>query len=635
MRRPSTPKKRSTVSRRVKPRTTVDPTRLALAALERIRTVVSKSGQGSRLGEPLSMKELAAQTTLLAGNELPPSYFAAMRVASQIGAPVEFLDAAAMGEASHKMALDLGKEAARFLPFATQGELVFCFDKLYSRKRKTSEGVVADEELPVYALEDRAVRLFAHNFAEWLDGVADEREEAVEKAAKLPRSLKRLLYELGFRFEFPLVGRVQTGDVEAIEWLIGEPLARRVREDTDRLFDATGRASLSLNVDEFSLTCALRTGTFVFDAEQVFRWLRKFRDENFFGDTTTPPSHADRTRDLRRAPREAPLVQRGAMQVPSLGATRYAFVAASGSSPSDFYLLGRGAGAKGDRATVILHVVDGQVATARTLDERLDTFHVTPEGTIWGLSGSSAVRVTGGASRVFRLTRPTLGKAAWSGIGGGGDRVLVWGAGALLVLDGEEFVPFAPDAQLDSGELVVQVVAHRHRIAMLVCGSEMGAIARFDSVGWEPIGEDEVVEGELADFDVSHGSPGAAFVLDRAGNVWRVSNGRPHEIPIDWSAAAFTTDGGARRRLHGIRSQDSALFLASDGGVVVMPAEGTSVFYRSPNARAPMRIVRVGPSPSLDALSTTSGASGVVALGGGHAWVWGDGDFHVLDLREW
>src|SRR5947209_4285485 len=104
------------VTRSLKPRSNVDPTRVALAALERIRTVLVRSGYKDRLGEPLSMKELAAQAQLL-GTELPPSYVAAMRVASKIGEPTNFLESQEMEAEAKQISAFGGEEAKRYAPF--------------------------------------------------------------------------------------------------------------------------------------------------------------------------------------------------------------------------------------------------------------------------------------------------------------------------------------------------------------------------------------------------------------------------------------------------------------------------------------------------------------------------------------
>ena len=280
----------------MKPRSNVDPSRVAVAALERIRTVLVKSGHQERLGQPLTMKELAAQAAVL-GSELPPSYVSAMRVASKIGDPDLFLLATPMNEEARKLEAS-GEEAKRYAPFCRTHDKLICFDKGTAKKVVQ---VRHQGELPVVEYESGSFTPVAAHFGEWLDMVADAREESVENAAKMPQRLKRLLYELGFRFEYPVVGRLETGDLEAMEELIGRELAGTVRGEVDRLFDSSGKASLTLNVDEFTLAVSLRTGIYVFEAEDVFRWLRFFRDENFFNDTVHAATHPDNVRDLRRA----------------------------------------------------------------------------------------------------------------------------------------------------------------------------------------------------------------------------------------------------------------------------------------------------------------------------------------------
>jgi hypothetical protein len=111
----------------MRPRSNVDPTRVALAALERIKTVLVKSGYQDRIGEPITMKELAAQSQHL-GTELPASYVAAMRVQSKIGDPEMFLSSAEMAIEAERIAHFGGEEAKRYAPFCkTQGNVI-CFD---------------------------------------------------------------------------------------------------------------------------------------------------------------------------------------------------------------------------------------------------------------------------------------------------------------------------------------------------------------------------------------------------------------------------------------------------------------------------------------------------------------------------
>lgn len=618
------------VTRSIKPRSNVDPTRVALAALERIRTILVKSGHQDRLGDPISMKELAAQAGLL-GTELPPSYVAAMRVASKIGEPEVFLGSDEIAKHAKIIHDRGGEEAKRYAPFCRSREKIVCFDKGSGKRQITA--VRHQGELPIIEWEDGATNPVAAHFGEWLDMVADAREESVETAAKMPQRLKRLLYELGFRFEYPVVGRCETGDVEAVVELIGGELAQTVRADVDRLFDSSGKASLTLNVDEFTVAVSLRTGIYVFEAEDVFRWLRWFRDENFFSDVVTVPSHPDNVRDLRRAPREPPLVQRGVMHVPLLSAARLVFRAASGASASDFYLLGRTASTSETAPSVVLHVIDGSVATTHNVDEPLNDVFVARDGQMWGLTTTHAVRLGGGRSHAYPLQRPTHGRPWWYGIGGAGERVLVWGSGALLEFDGNGFVPFEPDAMLDDSESVVSLAAHGLRISMLVCGDHMGAVARFDSVQWQPITEDQVIEATLADLDVWRG---ASYVLDREGTVWKVDQGPPRPIGLPARQQAFLAEGGQPRPLYGVRAYDGGFLLASNGGCVAV-GSGDPVFHAIAGGRDPVRLARVGALDSSGAPESDAAArdTGVLALSGPNAWIWRNGAFTVLDMHEW
>lgn len=635
----------------IRPRSNVDPTRVALAALERIKTVLVKSGHQDRLGYPLAMKDLAAQAQAL-GTELPPSYVAAMRVASRIGDPEAFLDPGAMAVEAERIVSFGGEEAKRYAPFCRTPETIVCFDKGAGQRLGAAQR--HEGELPIVEWRDGNANPIAAHFGEWLDIVADAREESVESAAKMPQRLKRLLYELGFRFEYPVVGRLETGDVAAIEELIGGELARNVRGDVDRLFDSSGKASLTLNVDEFTLAVSLRTGIFVFEAQDVFRWLRYFRDENFFSDAVREPSHPDNVRDLRRAPREPPIVQRGVTFVPLMPAQRHVFRSASGISSTDFYLLGRTASTSERAPSIILHVVEGVVATSHRVDEPLNDLYVARDGTMWGLTTTHAVRFSGGRVQSFPLSRPTHGRPWWYGIGGGGDRVLVWGAGALLEFDGGGFVPFEPDAMLDDSESVVALSAQGLRIAMLVVGDRMGAVARFDGAQWMPIGEDQVIDATLADLDWWRGT---SYVLDRDGGVWKVDEGPPRPVHYPSQHQAFLAEGGTPRPLHGVRAHDGGLLLASDGGVVALGA-GDPVFHAvhaGHPSRDPVRLVRVAPRTTAE-IEAAPREVGIVALSGGNVWVWRNGrnattstetsrnpekdaregaGFHPVDMREW
>jgi hypothetical protein len=621
------------VTRSLRPRSNVDPTRVALAALERIRTVLVNSGRQDRLGEPLSMKELATQAQLL-GTELPPSYIAAMHVSSKIGDPEVFLTSGEMESDAALIVTDGGDEARRYIPFCRAPDRWVCFDKGGGKRLVSS--LRHQGELPIVEWSDGSATPVAAHFGEWLDSIADAREESIESAARMPPNLKRLLYELGFRFEYPVVGRLETGDIDAVVDLIGPELAATIRANVDRLFDSSGKASLTLNVDEFTLATSLRTGIYVFEAEDVFRWLRTFRDENFFSDAVVPPSHPDQVRDLRRAPREPPLVQRGVLQVATLPATNVVVRAVSGKSSSDFYLLARTASTKERAMSLILHVVEGAATAAHRLEEPLNDLHVAQDGSLWGLTTTHAVLVAGGRSQTFPLQRPSHGRPWWYGIGGRGDRVLVWGAGALLEFDGQGFVPFEPDAHLDPNESVIALHALPPvrgpgglRLSMLVCGDHVGAVARFESQQWEPITDNQVIDASLADLDVWRET---AHVLDRDGGVWRIDQGPPRAVPLSSYDEAFLDETGTPRPLYGIRAYDGGILLASNGGVIAVGA-GEPLFHAVPNGREPTRLVRVGWRSPVGAAGDSDSA--VVALTGPNAWVWQNGTFHVVDLHEW
>jgi hypothetical protein len=552
----------------------IDASRLALAAVERIKTVYARTARLDRMGQPITMRELAARAALL-GHAMPPSYVATLRFASSIGEPEALLSAMEMARAA---------------------------------------GEIARTTHP---------RPIAHNFGEWLDTVADEREEKIASAAVIPQALRDLLLELGFRFDDPIVGRLETGDVRSVEDLLGVERTREVRGTTDRLFDSSGKASLTLNVDEFTLAVSLRTGIYVLEADEVFRWLRSFRDENFFGEPNRRPSHPDVVRDLSKAPREPPLVLRGVVEVATLAARRHTFRAASGRSVDDFYLLGRTSSTSDRAPSIVLHVVRGQVRDAHALDEPLNDLYVTDEGVMWGLSLSgTAVRFSTGIARSFSLHGPERGRPWWYGIGGDGERVFVWGAGALLEFRGDGFVPFTPEANLTDSESVISLWAARREIQMLVCGDRVGAVARFDGKKWLAIPEKHVLDGMLADLDVWRA---IGIVLSRSGDVWRVDEGPPRPVIWDKRQQAFIAESGAPRPTYAVRGYDGGAMLASDGGIVVVGA-GEPIFY-SAGLRGPARLARVG--------TGTDASVGIVAMCGPNAWLWRNGALEVLDVREW
>jgi hypothetical protein len=610
----------------------VDPTRLALAALERVKTVLTRTGKLDRFAEGATPREMQAREALL-GRALPPSYDATMRVSATFGGPEKVLDAAGM-KSAHEMLVREGADWERYVPFCLYSvagaRRTICFD----REIEETGG-----ELGVIEWTQNGVRFLAPHFGDWLDLVADSREEEIERSASIPMGLRKLLVQLGFSFDDPIVGRLETGDVAAIQELVGAATARDIRGHVDRLFDSSGKASLTLNLDEFTVAVSLRTGIFLFEAEDVFRWLRSFRDENFFGDSVKHPTHPDQVRDLRKAPREPPLIQRGITQVAVQPARKYTFRSASGKSADDFFLLGRThsiADAGKAASSLVVHVVKGEVKDVHAVPEPLNDLYVTTDGTLWGLShAGTAVRFAGGTARSFPLERPTRGRAWWYGIGAGGDRVLVWGAGALLEFDGGRFEPFLPDAGLLGEVNVIALWASKREVAMLVCGDHFGAVARFDGKQWIPIGEDHVIDTTLADLDVWRG---IAIVLARDGRVWRIEGaGAPRPVKWDRGQEAFLVEG-VPRNCHAVRGFDGGAMVASDGGVIIV-GSGDPVFYDAGNTTEPARIARVGAStrregPPGPRGQESSNESALVAMCGPNARMWMNGGFSVIDLTS-
>ena len=616
------------VTKSTKLRATVDATRLAVASHERVLSVLARKGKKPE--PPATAQEVADRERILR-RPLPASYRAVVERSDGLGPGEKLLDAEAMVKKKK------GIDDAALIPFCEgKDHELFCFD----RKAEVEGG-----ELPVHSWRAGKGQQVAKSFAAWLDSVADRMEDDLASAAEVPRSLRSLLGQLGFAFEDPIVGRLETGDVQAIEELIGSQLAAEVRGPHHRLFDTSGKASLTLNLDEFSLAVSLRTGIYVLPAEDVFRWLRWFRDENFFGEGPSSPSHPDRVRDLRRAPREPPLVLRGVLTVSALPSPRHTFRAASGVSARDFHLLGRTAstGPRGPSGgtggtSLLLHVVNGVVQSAHAIDQPLSDIHVAADGAIWGLvaghaggAGGTAIRFTAAGARAFALPRPARGRTWFYGIGSAAGRLVAYGAGSLLQFDGTSFVPFQPNAHLEPEESVVALAGGTRDLAMLVCGEHVGAVARFDGRKWLPIEEGDVLDEAPVHMDVWRQT---AMVLGRDGRMYRVeSGGPPRPVPWDASHEAFRTEAGTARALYEVRGFDGGAILASDGGVIVVGA-GDPVFYATPDSNDRAHLSRVGGGTGGPA-ARTAGDVAVTVCCGPHVWLWENGAMSVLDMRAW
>jgi hypothetical protein len=165
----------------------------------------------------------------------------------------------------------------------------------------------------------------------------------------------------------------------------------------------------------------------------------------------------------------------------------------------------------------------------------------------------------------------------------------------------------------------------------------MGAVASFDGREWIPIGEESVLDGQLVDMDVWRG---IALVLDKNGDIHRVERGSHRKVALNRAAHAFTTESGVQRPFHAVRGYDGGTLLASDGGVIAVGA-GEPVYHSAKDGRERTRLFRVG-GRSLQLASKVSrveasdiGETGIVATSGPNVWLFRDGSFQVLDMREW
>lgn len=596
----------------------VSPVRMALAAVRRIREVGFRLERKASIDQGVGAKELAAREAVV-GRQLPPSYVAVLRHVTELGAPEELLDAAAMS--LQQQELRRHPSGTRHLPFALSDGKLLCFDL---RGENAKGG-----ELPVVAWNKGYGVAVARNFAEWLDALADRREDRLAAAANVPPRLKALLIELGFGFPRGLAAEVETADSDAVEALVGEDTVDALLADGS-LYDSTGKALLSLQLDDFSMRVRLREGFVDVVAEDVFPWLRTFRDEDFFADAPLPVEDEDlenqvtqihlpsQVRDLRRAERRQPPRERGVVTLLSLAAQRHTFLDATGNEHDGVYLLGRVVGAL---RSLILRIEGNKVASARYVDEALTRIHLADDGALWALGGTYAHRFHGFEQERFALIRPTEGPTNWLDLGGDGERVLVWGAGALLAFDGKSFVPFAPDLALHPAETVLAVEPRDDSIAALVAREGFGAIAHFDGDRWLPIVEDSLVHGAPLDL---HTFAGQEWVLEAQGAIYTQSgDAAPRLVPLSRTAPAFSDGAGKPRPLYELLPGRLGLLMASQGGFLFAPSGAEATFYRGQGEHLRARLCHVGGSAGL-----------TLALLGGAVWQQLAGAFHPLDLGQ-
>ncbi len=582
----------------------LDPLRLTMAAIDRIRGVAEKSGRLDRMGLPLGDDARAVLVAL--EPRLPESYLAALREHQSFAGDEELYAPDRI-----RVALDevtrLGFDAARYFPIGALHGATVAFDR----------GVEAQPaEWAVVALRGGgSVGALADSFAHWMDAIADEREEQLAFALSMPDRLSRILVELGFRpSPDRIVYHVDTSDEDALALLLGARAMREARGASGRLFDATGRAHLTFDAFDFSLIVALRVGERVFTADDVFRWFRAFRDEDLMGrEGGGPPSHPDRVRDMRRADPEIAAPLRGAFAMHAMPLPGRELIGGAGLHADAFFAVARSR----EGHSVVYTVEQGKLKRAQRTAEAVHHVHVTASGELWATGETQAIRFAGGSAKAFPIR--ALNHRAPRGIVG--DQPLVWGPDFVAGFDGDRFPPFQPQPALTSEEEVRGLVARGGAVYMLVVGEMVGAVACFDGTAWLPVTEEHMMDGDLVAIDADDS---ARYVLDARGQVFRSELGMPRALPLNFGHEAFVQDSRERRPLYDVKATAWGFVFATNGGIICSRDEDT-VFYEAPNTDAPARVERLGTEPDSPLL---------VAIGP-HLWVWDGGVPTIVDTRKW
>lgn len=589
----------------------LDPVRLAVAAMDRIRSVAKKSGRIERMGLPISAE--ARAEVLALEPSIPPSYLAALAEHATVGGSEIFYGPDAIRAAMRDLPRR-GADAARYFPFGELHGGIVSFDRV---PREDSQAAPPGEWAVVALHPSGRVDPISETFAHWLDSIADEREEQIAFALSLPDPLLRVLTDLGFR---PNVERIRylldSSDEEALTMLLGARAMREASGTSGRLYDATGKAHLVLDAYDFSLTVTLRVGERVFQADEVFRWLRSFRDEDLLGrhDANAAPSHIDRVRDLRKAEPEAATAIRGTFAMHALPAPDREFVSGAGGSADMFWVAARAR----EGYSLLYTVEKGTLRRAQRSPHTIHRLHMTQHGELWASGDTHAIRFAGGSAKAYLIR--SAESSAPRGIVG--DQPIIWGSDFVAGFDGDRFGPFEPQPQLTPpDEQVRGVVTRGHEVFMLVCGELVGAVAWFDGTRWVPIEEAQMIDGDLVALD---SDDHARYVLVADGQVLRVEIGMARAIPLPFGSEAFVTDARERRPLFDVKITAWGVVFATAGGIICCRDDDTT-FYEAPNCDATARLERLG----------NEADSPLLACVGPHLWVWDGGVPTIVDTRKW
>ena len=559
-----------------------------------------------------------------------------MRVASKIGEPEAFLDAQRDGRRGAKDRRVGGEEAKRYAPFCgrSRARLVLLRQGRGKRSSGDRTGRAARSSSGRRRPRTSSRRTSASG-STWSPTRARSRSRA---RRTMPQRLEALLYELGFRFD--VSGRRAPRDGRRR----GDRGAHR-RRSSRATFAATSTASSTRAARRRSRS----TSTSSRSPSRCARASSSSRPRTSSAGSVTSatrtssatssamPSHPDNVRDLRRAPREPPLVLRGVLHVAAAVGEAHVFRAASGASadgllPARAHRVDERARAEprsSTSSTAIVHERAHDRRAAQRSPRRARRHDVGPRRTTARASASPA-----GTAQRFPLAAPDA-RARRGGTASAAAAIasLVWGAGALLEFDGTRFVPFEPDAHARrrasrSSRSPRPARASRCSSA----ASTVGAVARFDGRKWQPITEDHVIEATLADLDVWRGvayrarSRGRRLDrVERAGSRGRCVVG--HDAPgvphRSGHAAARSTRCAASTA-----ARSSRATAASSPS-----AAAIRVFHAAPGAtRAARASSRVG-SSTRRVRASDRRASRHRRARGPNAWIWENGAFTSRHAR--
>jgi hypothetical protein len=322
----------------------------------------------------------------------------------------------------------------------------------------------------------------------------------------------------------------------------------------------------------------------------------------------------------------------------------------SGVSADDFYLLCSG---ERPHTSRILRVVHDTVAHRHTIDAALTQIHVTLEGALWGLSETHAFRIDGNQLQTFVLGTASAPGTSWSGIGGDGATVLVWGTGGLLQFDplSDGFVPFGdallPNAAtmpIERSESILHVQSFGKNLSVLARNGAVFVVVQFDGHHW--------LRTPLTGFDSAHFlgphfKGEACIVLDSAGILHRIdANDDLQQALVSQTRLMPKRD--SQERGETANAQVTYAFCPCQNGYMVADDRGfyvlrkkaqTSILYQPPTAKGATAstLCRLGYPPATRLRGGFENAEEdsppVLALAGPYAWVFRDESFYALDLR--